>query len=168
MTSKTLKYFMRKSEEEIVTAPAPDSFVDENGKVLELRIKCLSQNTIDKINDSYKTRQIAMDKKGRPLISGSEVVWKTDKDSERAVRHIIAEALVYPNLKDEELMKFYNCYDFTEMPRLVFSKPGEYNHVVRMVLAALGISDDENVVMGSDKDDNEKSEVESDIDDAKN
>ncbi len=31
---KDLKYFMRNTEPEIVTAPGPDSFKDEDGKLL--------------------------------------------------------------------------------------------------------------------------------------
>ena len=38
------------------------------------------------------------------------MVFKTEKDSVKATRHIIVEALVYPDLKDPELMKYY---DFT-------------------------------------------------------
>lgn len=38
MAKKDLKYFMRSKEAEIVTAPGPDSFKDEEGNV----IKCES------------------------------------------------------------------------------------------------------------------------------
>lgn len=162
MASKTLKYFMRNEEEEIVCAPAPDSFRDENGEVLTMKIKRLSQTTIDKINDSYKSRTIATDKKGNPIISRGEVVWKVEKDAERAVRHIIAEALVYPNLQDKELMDFYKCFDVSEMPRLVFSRPGEYDHVVKMVLVALGMADGETLSSAAED------EAESDVEAAKN
>ena len=34
MEKKNLKYFMRDTKDEIVTAPGPDSFKDENGKVI--------------------------------------------------------------------------------------------------------------------------------------
>lgn len=161
--NKNLKYFMRKDEERIINAPAPDSFRDENGNVLQMQIKCLPQSVIDEINDSYKKKSIATDKKGNPIVSGGEVVWKVEKDADRAVRHIIAEALVFPNLKDEELMKFYNCFDISEMPKLVFSRPGEYAHVVKMVLVALGISDGDETTEGV-----KESDVEGDIDAAKN
>lgn len=140
--AKDLKYFMRDNTPEIVTAPGPDSFKDENGKVIQFEIKVLTQAEIQKINDNYRRRSMATDKKGNPLIAFGEVVWKTEKDSNRAVRHIIAEALVYPNLKDPELMKFYNCADITEMPLLVFPRSDEYNHVSRIVMNALGIGND--------------------------
>lgn len=140
--AKDLKFFMRDNTPEIVTAPGPDSIKDEKGKVVQFEIKVLPQSEIQKINDNYRKRSMATDKKGNPLIALGEVVWKTEKDSARAVRHIITEALVYPNLKDPELMKFYNCADITEMPLLVFPKSDEYNHVSRIVMNALGIGND--------------------------
>ncbi len=139
MEKKNLKYFMRDTKEEIVTAPGPDSFKDETGKVIDFEIKVLSQETINKINEAYRKRSMATDKKGNPLVTMGEVVWKVEKDNARASRHIIAEALQYPNLKDPELMKHYGCADMTEMPLKVFSRADEYQHVSRIVMQALGL-----------------------------
>lgn len=139
MEKKNLKYFMRDTKDEIVTAPGPDSFKDENGKVIDFEIKVLSQETINKINEAYRKRSMATDKKGNPLIAMGEVVWKVEKDNARASRHIIAEALQYPNLKNPELMKHYGCADMTEMPLKVFSRANEYQHVSRIVMQALGL-----------------------------
>ena len=69
-----------------------------------------------------------------------EVVWKTEKQNAKASRHIIAEALQYPNLKDPDLMKYYDCVDFTEMPLKVFPKADEYQHVTMIVMQALGLA----------------------------
>jgi len=149
MAKKDLKFFMREQKEEIVKAPAPESFVDDEGNPIELEIKLLSNSRIQEINDAYRKRSIALDKKGNPYIAMGEVVFKTERDSARAVRHIIAEALVYPNLHDPELMDYYKCVDITEMPRMVFTRADEYQHVSRIVLAALGIglgaTDDETI-----------------------
>lgn len=139
MEKKNLKYFMRDTKDEIVTAPGPDNFKDENGKVIDFEIKVLSQETINKINEAYRKRSMATDKKGNPLIAMGEVVWKVEKDNARASRHIIAEALQYPNLKNPELMKHYGCADMTEMPLKVFSRADEYQHVSRIVMQALGL-----------------------------
>ena len=140
MAKKDLKYFMRNTTPEIVTAPGPDSFKDEDGNVIDFEIKVLSQADINKINDSYRKKSMATDKKGNALIAYGEVVWKTEKDSAKASRHIIVEALQYPNLKDPELMKYYSCVDVTDMPLLVFSKADEYAHVSRIVMQALGLT----------------------------
>lgn len=140
MAKKDLKYFMRSLEAEIVTAPGPDSFKDEEGNVIQFEIKVLTQAEINNINNNYRKHSMAVDKKGNPLVAMGEVIWKTEKDSAKASRHMIVEALQYPNLKDPELMKHYNCVDVTDMPLLVFSKPDEYQHVSRIVMQALGLA----------------------------
>lgn len=149
MATKNLKYFMRDVKDEIITVDGPESFKDEDGNVIQLEIKVLSQSEIQRINNNYRKRTIATDKKGNPLAYNGEVLWKTEKDSAKATRHMIVEALQYPDLKDKELMKYYNCVDVTEMPLLVFSRPDEYTHVTRAVMTALGllegVSDEETV-----------------------
>jgi hypothetical protein len=144
---KDLKYFMRSTEPEVITAPGPESFKDEEGNVIQFEIKVLTQEEINKINEAYRKRSMATDKKGNPLIAMGEVVWKTEKDSAKASRHLLVEALQYPNLKDPELMKYYGCVDVTDMPLKVFPKADEYQHVSRIVMQALGlasaINDDE-------------------------
>lgn len=140
MAKKDLKFFMRSTESEIVTALGPETFKDEDGNIIRFEIKVLSQSEIQDINDNYRKRSMATDKKGNPLISMSEVVWKVEKDSGRAARHMIVEALQYPNLKDPELMKYYNCQDVTEMPLHVFPRSDEYQHVSRIVMSALGLA----------------------------
>lgn len=149
MAKKDLKYFMRSNEPEVVTAPGPETFKDENGEVIQFEIKKLTQEEINRINDAYRKRSMATDKKGNPLIAAGEVVWKIEKDSARAARHMIVEALQYPDLKDPDLMKHYGCVDVTEMPLKVFSSADEYQHVSRIVMQALGlvaaVSDDEDL-----------------------
>ena len=84
MEKKNLKYFMRDTKDEIVTAPGPESFKDENGNVIDFEIKVLSQETINKINEAYRRRSMATDKKGNPLVTMGEVVWKVEKDNARS------------------------------------------------------------------------------------
>lgn len=137
---KDLKYFMRSTEAEVVTAPGPESFKDEEGNVIQFEIKVLTQEEINKINDAYRKHSMATDKKGNPLVYQGEVIWKTEKDNARASRHLVVEALQFPNLKDKELMSYYNCVDVTDMPLKVFSKADEYQHVLRIVMQALGLT----------------------------
>ena len=138
---KDLKYFMRSTEPKIVTVPGPDSFKDDGGKVIDFEIRVLSQEEINRINEGYRKRGMATDKKGNPLIANGEVVWKTEKDPAKASRHIIVEALQYPDLKDPDLMmQHYGCVDFTDMPLKVFPTADEYQHVSRIVMQALGLA----------------------------
>lgn len=137
--NKNLKFFMRPQQEEIVTFAAPESFKDDDGNVIEFEVKVLPQQEIDKINAIYRKRSIATDKKGNPLVNGGEVVWKTERDNARALRHIIVAALQYPKLDDKELMSYYKCVDVTDMPLHVFSHHSEYDYVVKRVMQALGM-----------------------------
>lgn len=141
MPKNDLKYFMRSREAEIVTVPGPESFVDEEGKVIDFKIRVLTQEEINNINDNYRRRGMATDKKGNPLVANGEVIWKTEKDNAKATRHIIVEAMQYPNLKDKELMDYYGCVDVTDMPLKVFYKADEFQHVLRIVMQALGLAD---------------------------
>ena len=137
--TKNLKFFMRPQQEETVTFTGPESFKDDDGNTLEFEVKVLSQQEIDKINSIYRKRSIVTDKKGNPLVNGGEVVWKTERDNARALRHIIVAALQYPKLDDKDLMAYYNCVDATEMPLHVFSHHGEYDYVAQRVMQALGM-----------------------------
>lgn len=137
--AKDLKYFMRECKDEIVSVPGPGSFKDADGKVINLEVKVLSAAEIRKIDEGYRRRSIATDKKGSPYIVNGEVVFKTEKDNAKAMRHIIVEALVYPNLKDKGLMDHYKCVDVTDMPQLVFSRADEYAAMSKAVFAVLGL-----------------------------
>lgn len=164
MSTKSLKYFMRDEAktEPIVKVPAPETFKDDNGDPIEMEVKMLTAQHINEIHEKYHTRAIATDRKGAPYIGANgTVLFKDERDNARATRHIIVEALQYPNLKDPELMKFFGCVDVTKMPELVFSRAEEYQHVTRMVLGVLGI--------GGDLTDEEQKRInDQEVEDAKN
>lgn len=142
MEKRDLRSFMRESAkvEETVMAPGPDTILDSDGKPVMLEIKMLSAATIKKINDNYTKRTMATDKKGVPYISGGEVAFKTEFNAQKATGHILAEALVYPDLKDTELMKFFECTDISEMAYKVFSRTDEFAHVNKVVMSVLGFN----------------------------
>ncbi|WP_300781926.1 hypothetical protein [uncultured Acetatifactor sp.] len=143
MANKNLKYFMREEskQEQVFQVPAPARFVDEKGEVVQMEVKKLHNDAIARINDMYKSRTPMKDKKGNYIVQNGEVVFRTEKDSVKATRHIIVEALVYPDLKDSELMKYYDCVDITDMPLKVFPDNDELGYVTRKVLEILGLTD---------------------------
>lgn len=159
MTSKNLKYFMRKEakEEQIFEVPGLESIKDENGKVVPLKIKKLHNETVANINDMYVTKTPAKDNKGNFIVQNGELVYKVERDRAKATRHILVEALVEPDLKDKELMDFFNCVDITNMPLKVFPDNDEYAYVSRKVMEVIGLIDAES----EEKD-------EKDVEDAKN
>lgn len=145
MAEKSLAYFMRETakKQEIVEAPGIDSIKDEKGNVIPFKIKILTKKEIEDIYERYRTRTLLYDKKGKPVIDRGQAVYDVRTDSSKALRRIIVDALVYPDLRNEELMKFFDCYDITDMPVKVFPNPKEYEQVEQMVLSALGILEDE-------------------------
>ena len=60
-----------------------------------------------------------------------------------ASRHLMVEALVYPDLKDKKLMEYFGCVDITEMPLKVFPTNKEYGHVSKQVLKVLGLTEED-------------------------
>jgi len=142
MSKRRLNAFMRESAkvEEIVKVPGPPGMLDEDGKPIMLEIKVLSSEKINNINDKYTSRTMAVDTKGMPYIQGGEVAFKSEYDGEGANGHMLAEALIYPDLKDPDLMKFFDCHDISKMARKVFPKPDEWLHVNNAVKTALGVN----------------------------
>ena len=131
-------------KQEIVEVPGIESIKDENGQVVPFKIKMLTKQEIDDIYDKYRTRTMLCDKKGKPVFNRGQAVFDINTDSNRALRRIMVEALVYPDLHNKELMEFFDCYDFSEMPLKVFPNPKEYDQVANIVLSALGILEEEN------------------------
>ena len=78
MANKDLRYFMREEAkvEQIVTVPGPESIKDENGKVIQLEIKQLHNDTISKINEMYESKTPLKDKKGNFIVQNGNVVYK--------------------------------------------------------------------------------------------
>jgi hypothetical protein len=133
---RSLKAFMRPDTQEIVKVPAPESFPGE-----DLEIRVLSQAEISRLHKMYTQKSISLDKNRNPHVHQGEAVWRVERDSVKAGNHMLVEALVWPDLKDKEMMEHYGCIDVTDMPSLVFNKPGEYAYVNRMVLIALGLAE---------------------------
>ena len=143
MADKSLAYFMRDTSKTIkeVTIPGVESIKDDKGNIIDLKVKILTQKQIEDIYDKYRTRSIVKDKKGNPLVNRGQVVVDVQTDSNTALRRILVEAITYPNMKDKELMAFYDCHNYADMPTLVFPDPKEYQQVQNSVLGVLGILD---------------------------
>jgi hypothetical protein len=158
--AKSLSYFMREEakQEPVIKVPGPDTIKDENGNVVELEIKKLSNATVSKINEMYVTKTLLKDKKGNFVLQNGVAAYKVERDREKAARHLMVEALVYPDLKDKKLMEFFNCVDVTDMPLKVFPDSKEYAYVSRAIMKVLNIGD------ADDEDESNDKEIE----DAKN
>ena len=147
---KDLSYFLRNNEPKIVEIEAPPTIKDAEGKPVMMQVRELPQEKIDEIFDMYTSKRPERDKRKNPLVVNGEVAMRKDRDASRAVRHLVAEALVYPDLHSEEVQKFFSCFELSEILYKVFPAPDEYQYVVNSVLEVLGLTDD------TDDDDVEK------------
>lgn len=138
-----LSYFLRKREDQFREFEAPASFKDENGKPIMMKVRILSQEEMDNIYEKYTNKQIARDgKKKSPIVQNGMLVEKQARDYGSAMRHLVAEAIVDPDLKSSEAMEFFDCYDMSEIIYKVFPSSEEYNYVVNKVLEILGLTND--------------------------
>lgn len=139
--NKSLSYFMKGKihAEEIVVRPMPDSYTDENGKVLDMEIRTIPRKELLKIERMYKTRKTVFDKSGRPLLDNGTVVYEEMDDVDKRLNAIITEALVYPNLKDPELMASHGCVAYDEMVDCIFPTMADFKHVLDSVLEVVGL-----------------------------
>ena len=145
MAEKSLSYFMRETakKQEIIEVPGIESIKDEKGNIVPFKIRILTKKQIDDIYDKCRTRTLVYDKKGKPVINRGQAVFDVKTDNNKALQRIIVEALAYPDLKDKELMDYFDCYEFAEMPLKVFPNQKEYDQVTNIVFSALGILEDD-------------------------
>ena len=148
-----LSAFMRKEfkTETIVEIEGFDRFKDEKGNVLPFKVKKLSYEKINQIRDFHSIEKVAYDKKTRKPVVVDGIVAKDIKyDNDKANANIVVEALVYPNLKDKELMAFYDCDEYIQMPSKLFT-PIEYVELMRRIWLVLGL-----ISPDDDEEDNRK------------
>ena len=146
--ANSIKAFMRKraKEEEVVNVWAPESFVDDNGERVVMKVKRLSNANINKIYDKYHYEKYAKDAEGNFIFNKAGKLVKEDySDSKGYLNELIVNALVFPDLHDEELRNYYDCIDVLEMPEKVFSCKGEYKYVSDIVVALAGTLSGEEV-----------------------
>lgn len=145
MAEKSLSYFMRETAKktEIVEIPGVESIVDDDGNVVPFKVRLLNKKEIGDIYKKYRTRTLMYDERRNPLIVRGQPIFDVQTDTDKALRRILVDALVYPDLRDKELMEYYECYDVTEMPVKLFPNTKEYDHVEKSVLAALGILEED-------------------------
>ena len=143
MEKNKLSCFLRKPGPQYKEFEAPSTIKDEKGNPVMIKVRILTQEEMDKIIENYSTKRAARDgKKKTPIVQNGVLVEKQERNYARAMRHIVAEAIVDPDLKSPEAMEFFECYDMSDIIYKAFPTPDEYNHVVNNVLEILGLSND--------------------------
>lgn len=136
-----------KTSNEVLTFKGVDTFKDENGVPIPLKFKQISRNEVNEIRNKFKTKTPAIGKDGNYIISGGRIINDVEVDIADFTDELIVKTMVYPNLKDKELMDYYNVYASTELLHKLF-KGKDFEYVDSCSAQAAGLIEiDENEVI---------------------
>lgn len=141
----SLKYFMKEElkKDEVVEIPGTETFTDDNGKPVPFLLRKIGIEEMNKIRQNYTVKKQARNEKGKAIFDKlGNPVFITEVDDSKVTNRLIVESLVQPNLKDQDLMKFYGCVDVTEMPYKIFKKPSDYKYISNQVLLVNDLIED--------------------------
>lgn len=142
----SLKYFMKEElkKDEIIEIPGTETFCDDDGKPVPFKIRKIGIDEMSDIRKAYTVKKLAKDERGKQLFdrSGSPV-FVTTIDDTKVTNRLIVESVVFPNLKDKELMEFYGCLDVVDVPMKLFKKTKDYRYVSEQVLLINDLKEEE-------------------------
>lgn len=127
-----------KSGSEVLTFKGVDTFKDENGVPIPLKFKQISRTAVEEIRKNYTTKTPAIGKDGRYIISNGNIINDVEVDYAGYTDALITETMIYPNLKDKELLEFYGVYAGTELLHKLF-KGKDFDYVDRCSAQAAGL-----------------------------
>ncbi|WP_425447626.1 phage tail assembly chaperone [Dethiothermospora halolimnae] len=135
MTNKNtrdLSFFMKGKANEAMTREVIISkrYTDENGNPIPVLLK---PTTTEKV-ERFQKECTVIKGKGN---GAKEVV-----DNIRFAGKLAIECCVYPDFKDKELLKSYECVDPIDLIKKIFSLPGEYAELMNQVLSINGFDED--------------------------
>lgn len=94
---------------------------DKDGNEMPLKMRRLSDDEKNEIQKFYRKLKPAYDDNGRPIIQKGRLVMIDESDDSTGGKHLLAEALVEPNLADKDLMEYYGEHDKIKMLTRVFT-----------------------------------------------
>lgn len=136
----------QKRVEETAIFLAPPSFLNADGTRSSVKLRKLSFEEISQINNEFRTRDVVRGKNGRVETTtlGRPAI-TNDVDGGAMTDALIAESLVFPNLKSRELMQAYGVLKSRLLVRKIFNTSADYNYMARLVseFNGLGIQSDD-------------------------
>jgi len=120
----SLKAFLAENaiKAEVEEYVASERFVDAERKPIPWRIQPLT---------AERCTQILNNSKKKEFIPGSRDV-KVTTDSDKFIKSLVTECVVFPNLNDVELQNSYGCTNAGELIQKMLT-PGEYTDLANTV-----------------------------------
>lgn len=120
---------------EVLTFRGVDTFKDDNGNPVPLKFKQISKTEAEELRKNFTTKTPAVNKKGNYIITDGRIVNDIEVDYAKYTDALIVETMIYPNLKDKELLDYYGVYAGTELLHILF-KGKDYDYVDRCAAQA--------------------------------
>lgn len=130
---------LKNDNTEILTFKGVDTFKDSEGNPIPLKFKKLTEKEVEKLRKEFTTRTPAVDKNGKYIIRNGRIINDIETDLDSFSDAIIAESMVYPDLKDKSLYDYYNVYSKIELLNVLF-KGDDYKYVDSCAAQACGMS----------------------------
>lgn len=140
----SIKSFMRSEirETPIIEIDGIKTFSDENGNPIPMKIRPITTNDLAKIREACHTRKLMRDGKGKVVFQNGSPVYDDRYNSNAMNDQMIAQALVFPDLHDKELLAFYKCNEAVELVHILFAKLDDYTYISEQISQASGINTD--------------------------
>ncbi len=113
---------------DVLTFKGVDTFKDDNGNPISLKFKQISRAEAEELRQKFTTKTPAVNAKGNYIITDGRIVNDIEVDYAKYTDALIVETMVYPNLKDKELLDYYGVYAGTELLHILF-KGKDYDYV---------------------------------------
>jgi hypothetical protein len=133
---KSMTYFMKGKRKSIENQKVvvTEAFMDEQGNPIPFEIKALEQDEIERLQDECTKP---------PIIKHGRIMVPEKMDKNRYIARLCVESMIYPNLKDPELLKSYGRVDPVELLKKdILSISGEYAELVEAVMKINGFDED--------------------------
>lgn len=143
----SIKDFMRKelNEEQRIQIPGVKTFSDAEGNPIPITIRLITTSDLKQIRKACHIRKPAKDNKGKLVFQGGQLQYDDQYDGNAISDEMIVQALVFPNMRDKELLDFYKCNSSVELVHKMFWRLDEYTYLIEKIQEASGIDagDDE-------------------------
>lgn len=130
---------LKNDDTEILTFKGVNTFKDAEGNPIPLKFKKIPEREIGKIRKEFTTKTPAVDKNGKYIIRNGRIINDIETDLDSFSDAIIAESMVYPDLKDKSLYDYYNVYSKIELLKVLF-KGDDYKYVDRCAAQTCGMA----------------------------
>lgn len=140
----SIKSFMRAelNEPRVVEIPGVATFSDEAGNPIPMKIREITSGRLAEMRKQATRRHVVKDAKGKPVKVNGQFQYTEDVDSTLLTNIMIAEAMVFPDLHDKELLEFYHEMEAVKLVNKVFARLEDYQYIADQIQEVSGLNRD--------------------------